>query len=247
MTPSFRPALPGTGSLRAPRAASWTPPLAAALLAGVLAQVGCSPDLKDGLGPRVPVPNVTGRVERDGVAASGIDVSVRDPRDDSTIADAKTDADGSYVVVAPAGVWEVKAKGKILGDFASVTRGFIVTNVGQQVSMDSLDIFAYEAALVAPSDAATLGLPTGPDPVTFRWSPPRHAILSARAQLYNASGEAVWFSAKSSDSSAVWDGVGNQGSFTGSGLPEGAYTWRVKFDLPDSSEARTPSWRLSFQ
>src|SRR5207249_997282 len=146
MTPSFRPASPGTGSLRPRRVATWTLPLEGALLAGVLALVGCSPDVKDGLGPRVPVPNVSGRVERDGVAAS-------------------------------------------------------------------------QAALVAPADAATLGLPNASDPVTFRWSLPRHGILSARAQLYNASGAAVWYSAKSSDSSAVWDGTGNQGTYTGVGLP----------------------------
>ena len=247
MTPSFRPASPGTGSLRPRRVATWTLPLAGALLAGVLALVGCSPDVKDGLGPRVPVPNVSGRVERDGVAASALDVSVRDPNDDSTIADVKTDANGSYVVAVPAGIWEVKVKGRVTGDFASVTRGFVVSSVGQQVSMDSLDIFAYQAALVAPADAATLGLPNASDPVTFRWSLPRHGILSARAQLYNASGAAVWYSAKSSDSSAVWDGTGNQGTYTGVGLPAATYTWRVKFDLPDSSEARTPSGTVTFQ
>ena len=247
MTPSFRPVSPGTGSLRPRRAASRTLPLAGALLACVLSQGGCSPDVKDGVGPRVPIPNVSGRVERDGVAASAVDVSVRDPNDDSTIANAKTDADGSYVVAAPAGIWEVKVKGRIPGDFASVTRGFVVLSAGQQVSMDSLDIFAYQAALVAPVDAATLGLPTASDPVTFQWSPSRHAILSARAQLYNASGEAVWYSAKSSDSSAVWDGLGNQGAYTGVGLPAATYTWRVKFDLPDSIEARTPSNTVRFQ
>lgn len=247
MTPSYRPASPGTGSPRARRCGCWALLLAGTLAAGVLTQAGCSPDVKDGLGPRVPVPNVSGRVERDGVAAAAVDVSVRNPIDDSTIADAKTDANGSYVVAAPAGVWEVKVKGRITGDFASVTRGFVVPSAGQQVSMDSLDIFAYQAALIAPADAATLVLPTPSDPVTFRWSPPRHAIISARTQLYDGSGEAVWFSAKSSDSSAVWDGTGNQGAFTGVDLPAATYTWRVKFDLPDSSEARTPSRSVTFQ
>lgn len=247
MTPSYRPASPCTGSPSARRCGCWALLLAGALLAGALTQAGCSPDMKDGLGPRVPVPNVSGRVERDGVAASAVDVSVRDPNDASTIADAKTDANGSYVVAAPAGVWEVKVKGRIPGDFASVIRGFVVSSTGQRVSMDSLDIFAYQAALVAPADAAMLALPSPSNPVTFRWSPPRHAITSVRAQLYDGSGEAVWFSAKSSDSSAVWNGRGNQGAFTGVDLPAATYTWRVKFDLPDSSEARTLSRTVTFQ
>lgn len=247
MTRSYRPASPGTGSRRARRCGCRALWLAGALAGGVLTQAGCSPDMKDGLGPRVPVPNVSGRVERDGVGASGLDVTVRDPSDDSTTADAKTDANGSYVVAVPAGVWEVKVKGRIPGDFASVIRGFVVSSAGQRVSMDSLDIFAYQAGLVAPADAATLALPSSSDPATFRWSPPRRAITSARAQLYDGSGEAVWFSAKSSDSSAVWDGTGNQGAFTGVDLPAATYTWRVKFDLPDSSEARTPSRTVTFQ
>jgi hypothetical protein len=258
VTRSYRPASPGTGSLRTGRPlrarrpggtrapAGHAPRLAGMLLALVMVQAGCSPDVKDGLGPRVAIPNVSGRVEREGSAASALDVTVRDANDIS-IASAKTDAGGLYSVAVPAGVWEIKAKGKVPGDFDSVTRGFVVSSTGQQFAMDSLDIFAYQAALVFPADAATLGLPSGSDPVTFRWSPPRTAIVSARVQLYAGGGEAVWFSARSSDSSAVWDGTGNQGAWAGIDIQSGTYTWRVKFDLPDSSEARTESRSVTFQ
>jgi len=247
VTRSCRPASPGIGSLRARHAACWAPLLATAMLAGAMTQLGCSPDFKDGLGPRVPSPNVSGRVEREGVAATAVDASVRNPSNDSTIADAKTDANGAYALGAPMGVWEIKVKGNLSGDFASVTRGFSISSAGQQVSMSPLDIFAYQATLVAPADAATLQVPSGSNPVTFRWSPPAHPTLSARAQVYDASGQAVWFSAKSPDTSAVWDGTGNQGAYAGVGAAAGLYTWRVKFDLPDSSEARMSSRRVTFQ
>jgi len=246
VTRSYRPASPGTGSGKTRCATRWARLLVALLVAPVV-HGGCSTDFKDGLGPRKAIPNVSGRVERDGVAASTVDVTVRDPDDDSTIADAETDANGYYVLAAPVGVWEVKVKGRMPTDFASVARGFVVSSASQQITIDSLDIFAYEATLVAPADGATIGRPTESYPVTFRWSPPRHAIVSARTQLYDGSGQAVWFSAKSSDSSAVWDGTGNQGPFAGLAVSAGGFTWRVKFDLPDSSEARTASRSVTFQ
>jgi len=202
--------------------------------------------MKDGLGPRVPVPNISGRAERDGVSAFALDVSVRDSLG-NTLVSAKTDAYGSYALAAPRGAWEVKLKGKLPGDFDSVTRDLVIDDAGDRVALGPMDIFAYGAGLGAPLDNSTLGLPTQAAPATFRWSLPTRTFTSARAQLFDSTGAAVWYSTKSTDSSATWNGAENQGSASGSPAPAGAYTWRVKFEFPDTSAARTATWRVVFQ
>ena len=229
----------GTGSPEARIAVS------AAFVAWLLL-TSCSPDMKDGLGPRLPVPNISGRAVRDGASASALDVAVRDPAG-NTAESAKTDANGSYALSAPLGTWEVKLKGKLPGDFDSITRNLVIAGSGDRVALGPMDIFAYGAGLGAPSDASTLAPPTQAMPATFRWNPPTRVFTSARAQLFDLAGAAVWYSPKSADSSATWDGTENQGSASGSPAPAGAYTWRVKFEFPDSSAARTATWRVTFQ
>ena len=241
MTRSSRPDSPGTG-IR-----SWRLFYGALIAMTAAGPWACSPDFKDGVGPRVPVPNVSGRAERDGAAASALDVSVRDPVDNVSVASTRTDASGSYAIAAPSGVWEIRIKGKVAGDFDSVTRGFVVDGAGERVTMVPLDVFAYGAALVAPSDGEALARPSGSNDVTFTWSAPGRSFSSARAQLYDSTGTAVWFSAKGTASEATWDGTGNQGALSGVVMPAATYTWRVKFDLPDSSEARTKSYVVRLQ
>ncbi|HYQ90316.1 MAG TPA: hypothetical protein VEU09_11905, partial [Candidatus Binatia bacterium] len=101
--------------------------------------------MKDGLGPRVPIPNVSGSAERDGAAAAALEVAVRDP-EGRTVAGAKTDGSGLYLLAAPAGAWELRIKGKLLGDFDSVSRNLVVAGSGERVSIGPMDIFAYGAA-----------------------------------------------------------------------------------------------------
>jgi len=236
----------GTGSPEARVAAFAAFAAFAALTVTALVLTGCSPDMKDGLGPRVPVPNISGRAERDGASASALDVSVRDPAG-NTVESAKTDANGSYALAAPPGTWEVKLKGKLTGDFDSVTRNLVIAGSSDRVALGPMDIFAYGAGLSAPSDASILARPAQATPATFRWGTPARIFTTARAQLFDSAGAAVWYSPKSADSSATWNGTENQGSASGSPAPAGAYTWRVKFEFPDSSAARTATWRVTFQ
>src|SRR5205085_11052824 len=108
------------------------------------------------------------------------------------------------------------------------------------------DIYAYGASIALPSDSATLAPPSSDTPVTFRWTSPARSFSSGRVQLFDSAGAAVWYSPKSADSSAVWNGTENQGVAAGSSVPRGAYTWRLKFDFPDTTAARTPSRRITF-
>lgn len=236
-------ASPGTGN----GSDRWTGTRVALLLWGALSLAGCAPDFKDTLGPRVPLDNVSGRAERDGAAAASLDVTVRNPTNNVSIGGGKTDASGYYAIAAPAGGWEVKIKGRLSGDFDSVTRGFVVDAPKEHLTLEPMDVFAYGAAANQPADSVSLDLPTSSSPVTFRWRPPDRPYSTAYAQLLDAAGAAVWYSPKATDSSAVWDGLGNQGTLMGTKAPTGTYTWRVKFDFPDSSEARTRSRAVIFQ
>ena len=218
-----------------------------ALVLSALALSGCSPDFKDGVGPRVAVPNVSGRVERDGMGASALDVSVGNPIDDVSIASTRTDANGNYAIAVPSGTWEVKVKGLLSGDFDSVTRNLVVDGSTPGGALRPLDVDAYGAALETPLDTDTLAMPRASKPATFAWRAPQRAFSTERAQLYDSAGSAVWYSSKGVDTTATWDGVGNQGTFVGVVMPAATYTWRVKFDLPDSSVARTRSRRVTLQ
>ena len=219
----------------------------APLILVALALGSCSPDFHDDLGPRVPIPNVSGEAERDGAAAPQLDVSVRDPLDGHSVASTRTNGDGRYAIVAPSGTWEIKIKGALAGDFESVTRGFAVDGSGEIVAMEPLDIDAYGAAPEEPPDGETLALPDSADSVTFRWRSPSRSFSTGRAQLFDSTGAAVWYSPKGLAVSATWDGKGNQAPFAGTALPPATYTWRVKFDFADSSQARTRSSRVTFR
>ena len=202
--------------------------------------------MKDGLGPRVPIPNVSGSAERDGGAASAVDVSLRDP-EGRTVVSARTDAHGLYVLAAPAGAWELRIKGKLPGDFDSIARDLVVAGSDARVSMGPMDIFAYGASIALPADSATFAPPTSDTPVNFRWRSPARSFSSGRVQLFDSAGTAVWYSPESADSSAIWNGTENQGVGAGSSVPTGTYTWRLKFELPDTSAARTASRRITFR
>ena len=207
----------------------------------------CAPDFKDSVGPRVPVDNVSGRAERDGTGATSLDVSVRNPTDNASIGSTKTDAGGYYAVAAPPGTWEVRIRGKVSGDFESVTRGFVISGDQQKVDLPPVDVFAYGTTLLQPDDSASLAVPTDTSLASFRWSRPTRPYTSARIQIFDSAGAAVWYSLKTTDSSATWDGRGNQGPYIGTAVPPAKFTWRLKFELPDSSEARTRSRTVLFR
>lgn len=206
---------------------------------------GCSPDFRDGVGPVVPVPNVEGSVMRSGSAASGLDVSLRDSSGVET-AKTVTSASGSYGFgdVAPGG-WEVKVSGSMPGDFDSVTRDFALAS--PSVTLTSVDVSARGAAASDPANGASLPVPSAAQPLTFQWTFPSVAGATAHVQVFDSQGSPVWSSGSLKVGSSAWDGLGNQGTYQGKAAVPGSYTWRLKFSLPDSSQAKTAPWRLDLR
>ena len=68
---------------------------------------------------------------------------------------------------------------------------------------------------------------------------PDREVTWARVQVFDQDGHAVWYSLKKVAAEVTWNGVGSEGSYTGLMVPEGDYHWRVKFEFPDSLEARS--------
>jgi len=140
------------------------------------------------------------------------------------------------------GTWEVKVSGLRTGDFESAVRTILVD--GETMTIPRVDIYGYGAAALEPGDGATLKAPNPTRPVVFRWVLPDIAGAAARVRLHDSAGNAVWFSQSFQGDSLPWNGLGNQGRYQGTLAPPGSYTWRVKFELPDSSEARVATRRL---
>ncbi len=213
-----------------------------------LAVGACSPDVRDNIGPRVPVPNAMGQVARAGAPAENLKVELRCSVSAEVIASATTDDDGEYLFTdVPSGDWEIKVSGDEDGDFDSVSRIFGLAQRGDQAVLPELDIHAFGLTLLAPAEASSHPPPSLFDPIEFSWALPSVSIASARVQLYSAAGERVWSSEKTLGPTAVWNGIGNEGGHAGRPVAAGAYYWRVKLELGDEIEARSESYTLNFE
>jgi hypothetical protein len=215
----------------------------AVVLVTALLLHGCSADIQDGVGPRVPLPNVFGTVTRGGAPAADLELELRTVPDAHTIQTTTSADDGTYAFEVPEGIWEIKVEGERSDDFDSATREFAVVAGAGQVSVPGLDVHAAGAEPYMPAMGAALPRPTPEEPLAFHWTPPSRPFDSARVQVFGSDGNAVFYSAESGDSTASWDGTGNQGPFSGVVVPAGSYTWRVKFEMTGDMEART--WNRS--
>jgi hypothetical protein len=212
-----------------------------------LALAACEADLHDGIGPRVPVPNVTGRVTRSGEPADDLAVELRSLPGSIGIADTETDAQGAFelVEIAP-GDYEVKVSGDEPGDFDSITRSLRVV-ADLPTVLPEMDIFAHGARNREPADGARLDRPSPFQPLAFRWDLPDGALEWARVQLYDGEGTRVWTSVEEIAEEALWNGLGSEGGYEGVRVPPGTYAWRVRFELPGDVEARSEFRELIFE
>lgn len=209
---------------------------------------GCSVDVHDGMGPRVPIPNVSGRVTRAGQAADEVDVELRTLIDGEVVDSVSTASDGTFEFANVAiGDWEVKASGEDPSDFDSVTGEFHLARVDTLADLAPLDLFAYGAAPTAPPEGTALPTPNPFQPVVFRWTVPAHAYDWGRVYVYGANGEAIWFSARTGADSVLWNGLGSEGEYEGRLVSAGEYMWRLKFGFPDGQEGRTAYQTLELE
>ena len=207
---------------------------------GLLHAGGCNVDVRDGLGPRVPQPDVEGTVLRGSSPAIRVDVELHDVAGGIKVFDTRSNQYGSFAFAGvEGGLWEVRAESDLPGDFATVSREFFRTDGDGRVRLRDLDIFAHGASLVAPAPGAVVTPPTPFDPLDFHWTSPDVAGAVAQVRLEDATGQDVWRSSPGLVDSVRWYGYGSEGSYQGVPVGPGVYQWRVKFEFPDTTEART--------
>jgi hypothetical protein len=208
----------------------------------------CTVDLHEEMGPRVPIPNVIGGVQRLGIPCEGVKVDLRTAEGDTTLDSDRTDAQGRFgFAIELPGRYEIKARGSGAEDFESVTLAFEFPNPDSSVVLPTVELDRRGTAMTEPAPGDTVTLPTLTTPLWFHWVLPETAYLWARVQVYDAEGHPVWFSPKRATDRALWNGLGNQSAYMNQFVTPGHYTWRVKVAFPDSSEGRLARWELALR
>lgn len=211
-----------------------------AIVAAVLCAVGCDVNVGDGVGPRAPIPDVEGTVSRGTSPAVRLDVELRNVATDIKVFETDTNTDGYFGFVdVPSGLWDLRVESEVPGDFASVSRQFYRADGDGRLRIPAFDVFAHGARLTAPVIGASRLAPTPFDPLDFHWTPPAVAGVVGRVQVTDQAGLDVWKSPSGAADSVRWNGYGTEGAYFGLPIGPGSYEWRVKFDFPDTSEART--------
>lgn len=206
----------------------------------VLLLEGCAVDVQDGVGPRVPLPDVEGTVLRASTPASDVDVELHNVATDTKMFDTESDLHGVFRFYAvPGGLWEVRVESDRPGDFASRSRQFYRADGDIKLVVPPFDIFAHGAGLEAPIAGAIVVAPTPFTPLDFYWESPPDSGVLARVQIYDDADQDVWRSSWVAADSVRWHGYGTEGSYQGVPVGPGQYEWRVRFQFPDTTEART--------
>ena len=196
---------------------------------------GCSADLNEMAGPRLPLPNVTGRILRDEAPVASFKVELRDPETDEALFDARTDASGVYTFHGVGeGHWVLRADSAERSDWSRSVYEFSVSDPEVLLELPGLDVFSRGLRIEKPGDGGTEDVPTVFDPIEFEW---RHDGLTRAVQirLYEDrdGGAGVWFSNETTATLIRWNGFANQGSYAGRSVPAGRYRWRLRMSHAD--------------
>ena len=213
----------------------------------VLFSGACAVDVRDGVGPRVPEPDVEGVVLRGATPAIRVDVELHNVATGAKVFETRSNQYGFFAFFdVPSGLWEVRAESDQPGDFASVSRQFYRADGDGRMVVGRLDVSSHGAALAEPA-AGDVTVPTPFDPLDFHWTSPANAGAVAQVQVYDDSSRSVWRSSHVTSDSARWYGYGTEGSYQGVAVGPGSYEWRVEFNFPDTTEARTGRRLLRLQ
>jgi hypothetical protein len=203
---------------------------------GIVFPLGCSPDLQEVVGPLVPVPNVTGQVIRHGIPADDIKVKLEITETDSTVTDARTDAQGGFAFAeVGAGNWTVRADSREPSDFAKVTYDFVFLGPDTSLEVPPLEISLDGLRPLTPENEAILPVPSFTSPIRFVWQRPEDPTAAVQVRVFGPTGEAFWYSERIFEEFVPWNGFGNRGEFIGKKAEPGTYHWRLRVERSGSS------------
>jgi hypothetical protein len=204
----------------------------------LLVGAGCA---GSGGGPVAPVAGghqIGGVVQRSGAPVVGQKVKLYDDLEGIQLDSTFTAADGSYGFDGVGiGKWLVKVSPASPDDLGYVRWFFDLSSAGAAVAVPPLDVAAHGFVLQAPDDASRMARPSFSSSLDFSWSAYGAPYLWASVRLSDSTGVLAWSSNQEPSTQASWNGVGNEGSYSGRILAPGRYVWRVKLRLPNSVQA----------
>jgi hypothetical protein len=218
----------------------------AAMMLGLLAQ-GCG--LSRESSPTRPsaggADQVTGLVSRTGAPLENFKVKLYEDVSGVQVDSTTTTVAGEYGFAGvPAGRWMVKVSPVDAGDLGYVRYFFSIASAGERQVLPPFDVSSHGLGLVTPAAGVTVQRPGFAAPLTFAWNAYGAPYQWTSARVSDSLGATVWSSIHSQGTSASWNGLGNDGAYTGQAAPPGRYRWRVRVRLSNSVQAATTEREL---
>ena len=206
---------------------------------------GCSIDIKESVGPLVPVPNLTGQVLSNGVPVIGLRVRLEDASD-STIAGDATDGSGRFEFSQIGkGDWSLRFESESATDFARVTYEFSFVTTDTSLVVPSVDVALRGFEITAPEDLSVEPVPGFFSPLLFTWEDA--AARQTQVRFFEADdGEAIWYSTSSATNSARWNGIGTENDYVSVPVTAGQYRWRLRMQETGGLEYLTQYRQITF-
>lgn len=230
-----------------PRARRWPGVFLSCILLVALA-AGCGVSSKAPTAPPPGARQVRGTVSRGAVAAAAVKVKLYDDASGAQVDSVLSGSDGAYGFDGvPAGNWMVKVSGPTASDLGYVRWFFATAAAGQSVVVPPFDIDAHGFDLVTPADGANVPRPGFSSPLTFAWSAYGAPYLWAAVHVDDPVGTLAWSSAQAPVTQVSWNGVGNEGPYSGQALAAGPWTWRVKLRFANNVQGASRERALNLE
>jgi len=209
---------------------------------------GCSPDLRESVGPRVPVPNLTGQVLRAGVPVADIKVKLEEAVSESLVADERTGPDGRYGFTAVgSGNWLLRVDPREAGDFDRLIWEFHHGGNDSTLQAPPLDVGLRGTRVIEPVDSAVTDVPSFRPALTFRWENPRSDSCTVQVRVADSTGLTIWTSEKLDTDSTSWNGRIKYGPQTNLPVGPGVFDWKLRVRDAMGIEYDTARFTITFR
>lgn len=191
---------------------------------------------------------VSGILVKSGQPVEGTVVSLYNDENYTLLDTTLTDNSGYYGFSdAPYGRLQVKRSSSAPDEFAYVRYIFTLNADTPTVAIPTMDVSTRGLGLLSPTDGDSVPTPDSFNPLDFVWSAYQGSAEWNNARLYNVDDSLVWSSSKILDTTATFNGVMNEGSFSGNLVQPGTYRWRVKVKFLTTAKAATDKWQVVFR
>jgi len=191
---------------------------------------------------------ISGILIKSGQPVVGTVVSLYNDENYTLIDTTITDTSGYYHFSDVAyGRLQVKRSSGAPGEFSYVRHIFTLNADTPNVVVPTMDVSTHGLRLLSPAEGDSVPTPDAFNPLDFVWSSYQGVIEWNNARLYNADDSLVWSSDKNLDTLVTFNGIMNEGGFSGNPAQPGSHRWRVKLKFLSSCKAATDKWGVIFR